>query len=396
MRDQRQTTSPVESMHKESEVIANEFYQSDFNYSIQVNRWLFKLVGAWPRKFADIRIFQKLQNTLVCLCYICFVFLIIPSILYIILEEDNLQMQIRYFFPTLAWIMTFIKYYYLLIHGSDIFYCLKQMEHDWRRVNNSTDRDVMLNHANIGRYVAILSVFWLYLTSSCFMLSVAGRISVDQGNETIFIRRLPFAFYDKIVNPTVTPNYEILFASQAVSDFVVATIVSNTNTLVVIFVLHVIGQIQVLKHVLITLIVEDEIEMGEEYDRMKWNLDMKPVNTKLAVLVKQQEWEEKSFDKLVTDLITVMAVTFNIFILCFTGEILIEKCEEIGETAYMIEWYRLPPKGSRNILLIILMSNYGGIRITAGKFVKLSLSSFSYILQSAAVYLNLLLTLTTY
>ncbi|XP_066597670.1 odorant receptor 13a-like isoform X2 [Prorops nasuta] len=291
------------------------------------------------------------------------------------------------------------------------------MENDWRHVDNSTDRHVMLNHAKIGRYVAVSSVFWLYLSSCSYILSVADRISVDQGNETIFIRRLPFPFYSKIINPTISPNYEVLIASQAVSDFFVATVASNSNTLVVVFVLHVIGQIQVLKHFLITLIVGDEIEMGEEYDRMKWDVDMKPVNEKLAIIVKQhvrvtrfiahiekimnkiclteflgsiflicslgffmiKEWEEKNFDKLVTDLITFMTIAFNIFILCFTGEILIEKCDEIGETAYMIEWYHLPARGSRSILLIILMSNYGGIRITAGKFVKLSLSSFSYV-----------------
>ncbi|XP_066595220.1 uncharacterized protein [Prorops nasuta] len=424
------TLTTYSNMHEGRKVTVNPFYQSDFNYSTELNRWLFKLIGVWPRSLDDLRIFKILQNVLICFEYILFVYLLASNILYLMFEEIDLQIQIRSFFPLSAWTMTFVKYSYLLINGNDIFYYLKRMENDYRRVNSSENRDIMLNHAKIGRYIVSIVTIWLYMGCVFYVIVGSRRTSFVQGNETVFVKHLPFPIYSKLINLTVSPNYELLLAGQTLACFSVVSIIANTNNLAVLLVVHVCGQVMILKRFLKSLVSNKK---AEKKTNGEWQRNNKTVKSKIAVIVKQhvrvikfienienilnqmclveflgsvimfclqgfliiKEWEQKNYTNLLTDLMLLVTITFNIFVLCFIGELVIQKCKEVGETAYMIEWYRLPGKANLDLILIILMSNYN-INITAGKFVKLSLPSFSYVIQSALVYLNMLLTFTTH
>ncbi|XP_066595244.1 LOW QUALITY PROTEIN: uncharacterized protein [Prorops nasuta] len=303
-------------MHKGREVTVNPFYQSDFNYSIQVNRWLFKLVGAWPRSFAELNIFKILQNALTCLEYIFLAYMLIPNLLYILWDEDDLELQIKFFFPLLAWIITFVKYCWLLINGNDIFCCLKNMENDWRRVDRYENRDIMLNHAKIARYIITMSIYNLF--------------------------------------------------GQTIADLLLTAILANSSNLAI----------------LLVVLVSDR-ETGDETNR-QWKGNSETVKSKIAIIVRQHIYREyrdnyepdvscrisgaclhgffnikvtlnnieKVYKNLLTDLIILVSITLNIFVICFMGEFLLRKCKEIGETAYMIEWYRLPGKGSLDLILL--------------------------------------------
>ncbi|XP_076235616.1 uncharacterized protein LOC143180019 [Calliopsis andreniformis] len=71
-----------------------------------------------------------------------------------------------------------------------------------------------------------------------------------------------------------------------------------------------------------------------------------------------------------------------------------EECANIGIATYMINWYRLPPKEALDLIPICCISN-SSIRLTAGKFVALSLSNFCSVLKSSMAYLSILRQLTT-
>lgn len=60
----------------------------------------------------------------------------------------------------------------------------------------------------------------------------------------------------------------------------------------------------------------------------------------------------------------------------------------------MIDWHRLPGKKALSLILISAASN-SSTKLTAGKLVELSLSSFCSVLKSSLAYLSLLRTLTT-
>ncbi|KAF3424635.1 hypothetical protein E2986_11714 [Frieseomelitta varia] len=68
-------------------------------------------------------------------------------------------------------------------------------------------------------------------------------------------------------------------------------------------------------------------------------------------------------------------MVFNIFIFCYIGEIIQEQGNRIGEKVYMTEWYRLPHKTSLGLVMIISRSNMV-VKITAGKFIQISIATF--------------------
>lgn len=92
----------------------------------------------------------------------------------------------------------------------------------------------------------------------------------------------------------------------------------------------------------------------------------------------------------------ILSFGYNIFIFCYVGEILAEEvwfypdlrmrlyiniriyilqCKKVAEETYMIDWYQLKGRNVLSLLLIIAMSSSSN-RLTAGKFVELSISSF--------------------
>ncbi|KAL0117023.1 hypothetical protein PUN28_010117 [Cardiocondyla obscurior] len=87
-------------------------------------------------------------------------------------------------------------------------------------------------------------------------------------------------------------------------------------------------------------------------------------------------------------------MSFNIFIFCYIGETVTEQCKQVGETVYMTNWYRLPHKTARGLILIISRSN-NVIKLTAGKLVYLSIATYGDVMKSSMIYLNMLRTMTT-
>ncbi|KAM0725284.1 hypothetical protein ACS0PU_008770 [Formica fusca] len=60
----------------------------------------------------------------------------------------------------------------------------------------------------------------------------------------------------------------------------------------------------------------------------------------------------------------------------------------------MTKWYLLPGNSALGFVLIILRSSIV-VKITAGKMIELSLSTFGNVIKSALAYLNILRTLIT-
>ncbi|XP_077261531.1 odorant receptor 13a-like isoform X2 [Temnothorax americanus] len=87
-----------------------------------------------------------------------------------------------------------------------------------------------------------------------------------------------------------------------------------------------------------------------------------------------------------------LAVNIEVFIFCFAGEYLSAKSKSIGDAAYDSFWYESDSRDSRNILLLILRSQ-NQLTITIGKIINLSLEQFTNIIKTSASYLSILLAM---
>lgn len=137
-----------------------------------------------------------------------------------------------------------------------------------------------------------------------------------------------------------------------------------------------------------------------------------------------QDWQDSDTVGLTTYFLLFVSFCFNMYILCYIGELLMEKvCKSfltllsdgffasmkynkkffsffrilfqssyIGSICFMIDWYQLPAKTVRSLVLVIAMSSHP-IKISAGRMIDLSLATFgnvrNAILHFRDVYMKL-------
>ncbi|XP_011880386.1 PREDICTED: odorant receptor 82a-like [Vollenhovia emeryi] len=396
-------------------------YIENKEYSIQPIRWLLKPISVWPVR--DSSIAEKILSVVLLIaCILLITGTLVPCALAILLDETrDVEMKIRDFGPLSNWVLASLKYISLLAHVGDIHRCIKHIETDWRAVTKFEEQEVMLRSARIGRFIAIFSATFMH--SGVFSYGILRGMTLSESaveGDNVTVRPLPFPFYDQILDTTKSPMYEIVFAIQCLSTFVVNSVAVGTCSLTAVFVMHACGQLKILISLLDNLIDErnEKIDSSQPKFGIIVEQHLKILSfvshiekiTNVVCLVEIAgcslqmcllgyycilDWNQDAKEGIVAYVIILISVTFNIFIFCYIGEILSEQCVQVGETAYMTNWYLLPGNNALGLLLIILKSSIV-VKITAGKMIELSLSTFGSVIKSALAYLNILRTLITY
>ncbi|XP_011684389.1 PREDICTED: odorant receptor 82a-like [Wasmannia auropunctata] len=387
------------------------------DYSLQLNRWFLKPIGAWPESRATTTAERLLSRVIQTTCYALIAFTVVPCMLYFYFEEqDDLDTKMNSVGPVSHWIMSGINYTSLLWRGEDIRRCIEHMESDWCTVSRRADRAAMLRHAKFGRSVAGFCAVFMH--GGVFSYSVVNSLTppiVDAtGNGTVSApRRLPCPFYSKLLDTSRDPANEIVLLMQFLSGFVANSITVGACSLAAVFAMHVCGQFAVLYMWLNELIDEGKDERTAErklanivehhlrvlnfvsrFEKIMNQICMVELvgctlNLCLLGYCSIKEWNARNTKTITTYGLVFVSVSFNIFIFCYIGEIITEQCKKVGEMAYFTNWYRLPHKTALGMVLIISRSSVV-IKITAGKLVQLSLITFGDVIKTSAAYLNIL------
>ncbi|XP_020295558.1 odorant receptor 82a-like [Pseudomyrmex gracilis] len=376
-------------------------YRNSSNYSLQLNRWFLKPVGAWPSS-ATTTIQEKVVSViLIVVCWSLLAFAIFPGILNILFEETNVQKKLRAVGPLLHWSTAAINYFALLLRSRDIRQCVQHMKTDWRTVTQLGDREVMLKYARIGRFVAGLCAIFMH--SGVFSHSVLQAFTMPEiayiGNETVQVYVLPCPTYSKFIDIRYNPASDIALTLQLLSSIVVNSVTVGASSLAAVFAMHACGQVNVLMRWLnqlvddrkqfdkvqrrLAVIVEHHLRILSFVARMETLLNQICFVELLGCTIKLcmlgyyiiTGWNVIEKETSIAYMIIYVSVTFNIFIFCYIGEALTEQCKQVGEIAYMTDWYLLPHKTVLGLILIISRSSVM-IKLTAGKMVHLSIASF--------------------
>ncbi|XP_024891708.1 odorant receptor 4-like [Temnothorax curvispinosus] len=97
-------------------------------------------------------------------------------------------------------------------------------------------------------------------------------------------------------------------------------------------------------------------------------------------------------ESIIRNFLFYLAVNIEVFIFCFAGEYLSAKSKSIGDAAYESLWYESDSRNGRNVLLLIMRSQ-NQLTITIGNIANLSLEQFSGILKASASYISVLLAM---
>ncbi|CAK9819219.1 Odorant receptor 4 [Anthophora plagiata] len=386
------------------------------DYSLQLNRWFLKPIGAWPTLSFTSRIERIVSYVLIVICYCFILFTVIPCLLHLVMENENIRTKVKVFGPLSHWFVGGINYTTLLLRSKEIRGCVEHMQTDWRIITRMEDKQVMLKNARIGRYIAIFCAAFMQCGVLGYCVITAFTMqTIEVGNETRIIHLLPCAAYKKIIAVDTSPTNEIVLISQFVSGFIVNSSVVGAFSLAAVFTAHACGQLSVLMIWItefvnrskdrngnvyldkIGVVVEHHLRILSFIARIESVMSgicfMELFKSTMDICVLSYyiltEWADHDIQNLTTYFMILISMTFNIFIVCYIGEILTERCKKIGEVVYMTNWYYLPGKDVLDLIFIISRSSVV-IKITAGKFVSMSVHTFAEVMKTTFAYLNIL------
>ncbi|XP_032669659.1 odorant receptor 82a-like [Odontomachus brunneus] len=388
-------------MERASRESTLDLYRRDNDYSLQLNRWVLKQIGAWPEGPTNSFGKNTLKKVLRFMCHSLIVFTVVPTILYILFEEKDFRFKLKAVGPASHCLMGEINYCSLLHHNKRMRKSIEHMETDWRMAGREHDRTIMLKNARIGRIIAGVCALIMQGGVLCYNLARGlSPINVVIGNETVTIGRLPCPSYNKIVDTRFSPVYEVVLALQCLSTFVVNNVTVGACGLAAVFAMHACGQLSVVMSHLEELVDEKrdklQLRLANIIER---HLRVLRFLSRMETIMRQicfvelvgctfnlcmlgyytiTEWQEESANTIITYIMILTAMMFNIFIFCFIGELVTEQCKKVGEAAYMTNWYHLPHKTALGLILIILRSSIA-IKITAGKIFHMSIPTFGVV-----------------
>ncbi|GAB1864855.1 Odorant receptor [Camponotus japonicus] len=397
----------------------NAKYEDDIRYTVQVHRLILGLIGVWPILEKPRLRERFLKGLLRAVCCLLLSFNLIPWALYMFLILDTFKSRLKMTGALCFYIMVPTMYCTLMLREDSIRKCVKHMEKDWQNVKDANDRKIMLDRAKAGRFILICTTLFLFASGFTYRLIqpiFRGKIIV---NGNITIRPLVQGHYYIFFDPQRSPAYEIVFSIHLLIGIFVYIIMASVCGVTALFTMHACGQLEMLatwlenlpneaqwskSHVIarrLAAIILHHIRIRRFLQHIQHLIGemcfIEIIGSTLVLCLLGYYvitgWERNDALSFLTYAIMLASFTFNIFILCYIGEILNSQGNKVYITCCTLDWYWLPSKQARYLILIIAMANYP-TKLTAGKVIDLSFSSFGAVIKTAMAYLNLLRTVT--
>ncbi|XP_043683087.1 odorant receptor 82a-like [Vespula pensylvanica] len=222
---------------------------------------------------------------------------------------------------------------------------------------------------------------------------------------------LHWYFYEPIFDEQKSPAYEIVFFNHVLSAYIIYTISATVFALTIYFILHACGQLEILirkMRDIETMNLDvgnaDELILEAILHQAKTRSFIKKVAEIvqymclaevagcvfcICISLHSLAMEINSMVSIATHTIIMVTFTYNLFILCYIGELLADQNLKVNLMSRTLDWHNLPLKSVRNLLLVILASN-DAPKLVAGKVMDLTLSNFTSVFKSAVGYFNIL------
>ncbi|XP_032689625.1 odorant receptor 22c-like [Odontomachus brunneus] len=392
----------------------NENSLYDIMYITQPTRNIMSILGIWPsinkKKTLCKRVYKFLLITVSYTLLICN---LIPIFLYWMIQGDTrTRIQMAPFLVYDA--MTVSQYSIFIFRDDQIRQCLKHVQEDWENILSADVRTLMLKFARITKRIIIVSASFMFsgaVLIRTILPLLQGNIITEQN---VTIRPLVCPSYLVFIDVQATPIYEIYFTIQFVSGLIIASIATGACGLTAIFVIHASGQLRILRDLMTNLVEEQwqrECEVNkkladivEHQMRVRGFLRMvqhtlqqifltgMTVNTLTLCILMYFiiiEWQNSNTTAIYIYILCVGDVAVHLFMYCYTGEQLTEQAEKVAIVSCELEWYRLPNRKARCVVLLMIMSN-APTKISAGNFFDLSLKTFGDAIKTAGAYFNML------
>ncbi|XP_018364247.1 PREDICTED: odorant receptor 43a-like [Trachymyrmex cornetzi] len=379
-------------------------------------RRILRILGIWPLVCSNTTTIEKILATIsFALCWSMLSFLLIPMVIFTMSDRTTIYEKIKLLGPLSYVIIATLKYFILVIHRKNIRQCINVLSTDWRAVHQQNYRKIMIKNVTKSHVLSKFCIMFMYCGGLCFnaVMPFLTQTTIDEQNVTV--KPLPYPGFDIIFDLHFTPVYVFVFFAQLFSGTVLFNITTAVCCLAAMFVAHACGQIEIVMARVENLVKNVQNSRMKEHIaiivkhhmqslRFSVNIDnilreiclVEIAGATLNICLLEyyciMEWNNNDSIAILTYIFLLISFVFNVFMFCYIGEQLTNQCNKVGFASYKIEWYHLPGKTALDLTLIISISQHP-IKITAGKIIDLSFSSFCSVLKTSIAYLNMLRTL---
>ncbi|XP_033351087.1 odorant receptor 22c-like [Bombus vosnesenskii] len=351
------------------------------------------------------------------LCFVC-----APQTINLPMIASDSDLVIENLSTNITITLSLMKTIVIWFKGKSLRPLIKCMVNDWDTVMNETERETMVNIAIITRKTTMRSTLMVNIVVLAFL---PARLSNMRYNDSALFFRGYFPY-----NTSISPNFELTMIGQFVATVYAANTYTAIDTFVVLLIFHVCGQLSNLRddlqkihsydkedvetklrkiiqkheyinsrrlaninHVVRTSKVRDNDREFFQHDASASNAGLHYSNM-LSVLSNHygtKSFEEEAMEYMIFQitflLLYVVYVMLQLFLYCYMGEKLAAESTEIANTAYYAEWYNLPPKNARWLVIIMCRARSSPLQITAGRFYWFTLALYTQYLRATVANL---------
>ncbi|XP_053593775.1 odorant receptor 4-like [Microplitis demolitor] len=345
-------------------------------------------------------------------------FVIVPALYHLFYYEKDYRVKIALFGPIGVCIACALKYLAVIYRRKEIIKCFNELEKDWTKINNDTERDLLFKNIQKGNKVTVYFAMFMFgggISHQAAAPFLPGTPLSLVRNSTDKPLVFPTSMFNNIFDTQIMSIYVLIYISHILMGAVVCIMTVGTCNLGAIFVTHLCGQIQIMIF-RIKALLNTNSDMKNDYSQ-KQIIQIVILHNRVITLSQniQSILNEVCFVEILASTIIIcvdeyycmmvwrhnemvgfaiyftllIAFISSVLIFCYIGELLKEQGEKIGQSVYMANWYLLPSKTAREFILIIGMTQHPG-KITAGGLIELSCYGFTSVLKTSVAYFNIM------
>ncbi|RLZ02265.1 Odorant receptor 55 [Cephus cinctus] len=364
---------------------------TEINYALGITRICMQALGLWPRTS------NKLRLTIIAIYLLALTEWFAGQYAYYITKKLDWMPFIVKIKHTVVAHMFIGKYLLAIIAGSQFGECLSALERDWHNVKLTYEIEIMRIYATKGRYYALICFILSFTTVTLQLIVPLTPLSES--------RAFPYPSHYWFDYQS-SPYYEIVYTLKIFSSTILAACNVTVDGFIIILIMHVIGQLELVsEHIRNMEVMKSTIETCVQRHRVViWMAETLENSFNLVFLCHfmvsaivmclagyslMKSVERNESLESVISMFFIGSIAFHLFLYCYVSDKLTEKSLQVGYSAYCCNWYQHECKQSKPLLILMIRSSRS-LKLSAGKFIVLSLENFTDVLKTTGAYLSVL------
>ncbi|XP_070170242.1 odorant receptor 13a-like isoform X2 [Polyergus mexicanus] len=387
----------------------------DFVWAVELNHLGLGLIGLWPTTNNTVKRRMKLDIRVGFILILMIFISGVPSVCALVRVWGDLELMIDNLRITLPLFVVALKLIIMRWKQTVLSSILNTMAEDWIVSKLSAERNIMMKYARTARlfaiytYIVTVSSFALAIIPPCAGLPFRYLTNLTDRNKPLPIQTYYFYDTDK------SPQFELTFLTQALTILLALFVYLSVDGLLGLVILHICGQLENLRHRLANMVSRKDFDRALSGNitihiriiRFAYNIEdiftfmMLGLILYFAIIfclygfqsfimITEGKINDAGILRISYIVFVVVILFTQMFLYCYVGELITEKCEEIYRALCDLEWYKLESSQVKN-LIILMIRIQKPLRLTAGRIVPLTITTFCSFVKTSVGYISFLL-----